>query len=563
MTPFSRRALLALAGASPAAAVALIDDQAGGAALPPGTTVNTREQLARIDAAPGEVRWLDEGARNGRFVWRAGDHRQAIGADPLQGLSVAHHRRPPSDGAWLRIWDGVHGRAEWFGAQADHADVDCTAAIQAALDLCPTVLLCAGIYHTRARLLIVRNSTRLIGAGIAQTDQGQNGRATVIACASADATILQIGVDDSRQPPRLVEGVQLADFTVKRSVDPLTPPKGVAGAIGIALRWCVNCHITRIFSIESARGWFFYGTVENYVTYCSALRGRRGTNPANDVFVGFHLDYTAPLAANGGNASLYIDHCRAFGGYGAGRPALTYSAGLRTDGGWVDLYIHAFETGAIQFGIDGYGDAHDGGTSYRTEDLIITNCVLDPGEVACIRLQSADASSAVQISNCYLATIPAGTCLILRDIGGAITVTGNQFITGAPGATGMSAANINNLRAEGNIYTRLRQPVWLQSITGLSLRDTINGIDGANAYPAVTMIDCTRGMVECTVSGRSGSYATGVDLRGSGNSLIEVRCTNLERATFTPGPAKLIADGAPVRGAGPFGRDCLAQGIMA
>lgn len=521
-----------------------------------------RPALAGARDDKGARHYLDEGGRSGIWLWREGDFRAAIAADPLQGLIIPHASVSPGTGAWLRDWDGVHGRPEWFGARADDPGFNCAPAIQAAIDLCPTVMLGAGSYHVRSGLRITRNGTRMIGAGITQTDQGSNDRSTQIVCSSATDTIIRIGSESHSQPATLIEAVQLIDFTVRRGAAPFVPASGVEGAIGVAMRWCVNCHIERIFSIDSARGWHFYGTVENYVRHCGALRAISGSRPGEDLFIGFHLDYAAPLAANAGNASLYIDHCRAFGGFGGKAPAFRYSAGLRTDGGWVDLYIDGFETGTLQYGIHGNGDGPGEGLSFKTENLTISNCVLDSGTIATIRLENADASSAIQITNCYCAVTPSGTCIALYNLGGAVSLTGNQCINGSPGGTGLSAVAVNGLRTSGNIYTRLKQAVYLERVTNFHVADTIRLFDKAPDYPAVTVAACKRGRIDCIVSGRAGVQAAGVALR-SGSSLIEVCGTNIDPAALAGGAmSKLTVDGKPVTAAGAFGSGCLATGIM-
>ena len=570
-----RRSLLALLGIGAAAGAVRSDGRAGEAGgrvtlLPaerPGVEARSLASLRALMAAPatpGARYVLDDGGLAETWRWREGDFRAAVAADPLRGLTLRHATVSAGDGAWTREWDGVRGRPEWFGARTNDAAFDNQPAVQAALDLCPTVELGAGSYHVRSGLRIVRNGTRLIGAGITQTDQGDNDRSTQIVCASATATILQIGADSHDQPHPLVETVQLRDFTVRRSVAPFIPATGMAGAVGIALRWCVNCHIERVFSIDSARGWLFYGTIENYVTQCAALRAIPGTRPERDMFIGFHLDYRAPLAANGGNASLYFDHCRAFGGFGRGTPALAYSAGLRTDGGWVDLFIDAFETGTLQYGIHGNGDGDGDGDriSLKTEDLIIANCVLDPGYLASIRLENAGRAAAVQIVNCYFAVSPSGTSIVLANIGGSVSLTGNQCITGEAGGTGLSAVNVTNLRATGNIYTRLKQPVYLERVAGFHVQDTIRSLDAPNDYPAITVAGCRRGKIDCIVSGSPGANSAGVAIR-AGSSHIEVNCTNIDPAALAGGVARTVLfDGMPVCATGPFGAGCLATGIM-
>jgi hypothetical protein len=508
--------------------------------------------------------WLDEGGRGGLWIWQSGNLTQAVQADPLQGLTIAHSDVPPSRGAWVRVWDGVTGRPEWFGARVNASSFDNQPAIQAALDLCPEVQLGAGAYHVARGLRMIRSGVRLFGAGHTQTDQGTNAASTQIVCADARETILQIGVDTRAKPARLVEAVRIEGFTVNRSVDPYTPTTGHLGCIGIAMRWCVNCHAEQVFSLNSCRGWFFSGTVENYVRYCSALRERDGSNASNDVFIGFHIDQNAPSGYNGGNASLYLTYCRAFPGTEKRSPSLSYGAAVRFDGGWVDTFIHGLESGGgIQYGIHGLGDGFASVTP-RTENLIVSNCILDPGGTACVWLEGAGNQAAITLANNYFAT-QVGNGVVLLRIAGSVTIQNNQFIVGQFGGTGLSANQVNGLRSQGNIFTGHRQPITLSQCTNFHLADTINGrFAPPGDYPAIGAAKCARGTIDCTVSGVSNSYTRAVDLKGSDNRMIEVRCTGLDtRAIVGGGANRLIYNDVAVRGTGPFGINCLASGILA
>ncbi len=553
VTELSRRAMLAVFGGGTAAAVSA----QGGAVLA------GRALLVRQEAVPGAAVRLDEGGRSGVWLWRAGDFSAAVRADPLQGLTVAHAQVAPSRGAWVREWDGMTGRPEWFGARANAPGFDNQLAIQAALDLCPAVQLGAGSYYVTRGLRIRRSGVHLFGGGHTQTDQGANGSATQIVCTDPRETILQIGPEGRARPANLVECVRIEGFTVNRSADPFTPASGILGAIGISLGWCVNCHAERVLSINSCRGWYFGGTVETYIVHCGALVMRQRSSGGRSVFVGFHVDQNSASIYNGGNASLYLTYCRAFPANWQIAASLTYGAGLRFDGGWVDTYLHGFESGGgIQYGIHGIGDGV-AKTSFRTEDLIVTNCVLDPGSTACVWLEDAGPSAAITLANNYFAT-QTGTAVVLSKIAGSVTVQNNQFIVDKFGGTGLSAVGVNGLRTQGNIFTGPRQPIVLSGCTNFHLSDTINGrFAPPGDYPAIGLVQCSGGTVDCTVGGVPNSYTRGVELRGELNTRIEVRCTGLNPETVAGGVSgKLVHNGVPVLAQGPFGRDCLASGIM-
>jgi len=118
------------------------------------------------------------------------------------------------------------------------------------------------------------------------------------------------------------------------------------------------------------------------------------------------------------------------------------------------------------------------------------------------------------------------------------------------------------LRTNGNIYTRLKEPIYLERVTNFAVADTIRVFDKAPDYPAVTVAACRRGQIDCIVSGRSGVQAAGVALK-NGSSRIEINATNIDPAALIGGAAtKLTLDGRPVTATGAFGDACLATGIM-
>jgi hypothetical protein len=458
------------------------------------------------------------------------------------------------------------GYAEWWGAAANDPATDSTVALNAALEALPHVQL-LGSYYTSATIVVAKNGTRLTGNAHTQTDQNSTdvGNQAQILCTDAAATILRIGSASSTDPRNaggdLVEAVWLEGFTCDRTVDPYMALLATDSAMGIDVRWCVNCHFDRVFSLNSCIGWQFYGTVQHYARFCAALREREGSDPAHDVFIGFYIDQAAPTSYNGGNASLRLLWCRSFHLTDDAAPALAYSAGIRFDGGWVDTDIVGFETGGgIQFGIHGIGDGL-ASASFRGENLKVTSCNFDPGSVACIWLEKSGPRSAVVIENNYFAT--TGTALHIEDFGGTVVLANNQFITPALGYTGISLTNVAHLRSENNIFTGFAAPIVLSLVSNFTIRDTINGSYGASALPAISVNACFRGVVDPVINGVGNAYGFGVKLLGTLNSFVEVNCTTINAPAINGGSGnKLYHNASQITATGAFGTSCLARGIM-
>jgi len=534
-----------------------------------GSVAPDRSILASsVPTGVGQVAYLAEVGREGFFTWHQGNYTHLVENDPLQGLYVKSDTIASGQGCWVRLWDGITGRPEWFGAKANDPSIDCLRSIQASLDLCAATQLGSGDYFVSGTLTISKNGSTLLGAAHTQTDQNSNDAyRTRIICTSATATIIRIGSSGLTDPRHssgdLIEAVMLQGFTVDRSVNPFTPESGLRGCIGIDVRWCVNCHFERVFSVNSCLGWAFYGTVQHYQRFCSALREKEGSNRANDPFIGFYVDQvyagSGSSPYNGANASLRLLYCRCFATTEDATPSLTYSAGVYFAGGWVDTDVVGFETGSgIQYGIYGHADGY-GGTSYLAENLKINGGNFDPGSIACIWLQDAGSRSAVIISDNYFAT--TATAVHLQDFHGTVVITGNQFITSKLAWTGVSAVNTTQLRSENNIFTGYQVAHDHTSLSNFTIRDTVNNSYGASPSPAINLKGCTRGRVDCVINGVASAYAIGVNLDGAANALIEVNCTTLNSAAVVRGK-KLVYNGKPITAAGAFGTNCLAWGIM-
>lgn len=565
--PFANKSVASDASAPSAGAHAIHFEKAGSWA---GLTASDRSILAAsVPAGVGQVAHLAEAGREGFFIWQRGNYARSVANDALQGLYVKSDIIAPAEGCWVRLWDGITGRPEWFGAKSNDAGIDCLRSIQASLDLCAATQLGSGDYFVSGTLTITKNGSALLGAAHTQTDQNNNdAHCTRIICTSATATIIRIGSSALTDPRHsngdLTEAVVLQGFTVDRSVNPFTPASGLLGCVGIDVRWCVNCHFERVFSLNSCLGWTFYGTVQHYQRFCSALREKKGSNPANDPFIGFYVNQvyagSGSSPYNGANASLRLFYCRCFATTEDGTPSLTYSAGVYFAGGWVDTDVIGFETGSgIQYGVYGQADGY-GAASYLAENLKINGGNFDPGSIACIWLQDAGSRSAVIISDNYFAT--TGTAVHLQDFHGTVVITGNQFITSKLAWTGVSAVNTAQLRSENNIFTGYQVAHDHTSLSNFTIRDTINNSYGVSPSPAINLNGCSRGSVDCIINGAPSAYTVGVNLNGSANTYIQVNCTTLNSAAIVRGH-KLVYNGKPIAAAGPFGSNCLATGIMA
>lgn len=473
------------------------------------------------------------------------------------------------------------GFAEWWGASPTNAAVDSGPAIQACLNT-------AKITQLRGLPYYIGNPSMAVGSyclkiqtpgrvlqGFGPT-QFANGNLTQLIIQSPTASGILVGFNTDPGGPGLwLEGVRVKDLTIARNVGtyPLAnPPTGSANSpTGLRLQWASLCYIEHVYSIEHTFGFATYGTVVCHYVDCRALRYTAGTTPSNDFWAAFFQDNSAVTGLNSGNASLYYQNCGAFSNVGAGGPTFINNVGIESASGFTDTFIDKLETGQTMYGIYMTGRQHTA-ADYQTEDLIITNCVLDSPTIAAIFILNSGPDTAVQISGCYMApaTGAGGSCgILMSQVFGSVGITGNQTISAAGNTSiGLSLSNCSGVTSINNIYTDISLPVAVLTCSNIRVRDTINAVIVAPPVCAVAFDTVQRGTIECQVyASLPIAIATGVKLIGACN-FIEVNCTGIDPLHITGGSAnKLLANGTQITTTGLFngggaGSNCLASGIM-
>lgn len=477
------------------------------------------------------------------------------------------------------------GYAEWWGALKSAPTVDCSPAINACIAAVPVTQLQAGAYFCQAKIVITANSKTLQGVAPTQQPTSAAGlgtlstTATQIVLTYATGRGLQVGYDQNTQPAFNMEFVTIADLAIVRATAAL--PYGVSGATPIAnpatgtnqgnwsveppsglwTKYIVNCHFNRVMVIENSNGFYIGGCIESYWENCSSLRYTTGVNSSNDYVTGFYLDYSVTLAANGGNASIYLDKCRAF----CGVASPTYSSGATTYDGFVDTWITQLETGGQMYGIDAQGDGV-GSTSFRTEDFFVRGCILDGVGLGGIRVGNAGIYSAITLDGNYVGESPNATGIILVNIAGSVTVSNNQVICGASGTnagTGLAAVTVQGLNSIGNIYTTIQQPIFLSSVQNFIIQDNISsrGLVPTPLYPGVGLLNCTRGRIALSIKGTASTLQSGVNV-DTGSTHVEVNCSAMNPTSFTAAANKIWYNGVAWGGGTTFGTGNVATGDL-
>jgi hypothetical protein len=459
------------------------------------------------------------------------------------------------------------GHPEWWGAWPNNGTVDSSAAINACIVACPVTQLLQANYYIANSIVVAINGKTLRGVGWEQ-NEASNDFSTQIVIGSASVTGIIVGTNQLTEPGTFISNVTLEDFTLLRTVGPANPSTGSLSAesgvvaanwpMGVKVMWSSLFRATRVFSGESSIGFYIYGGVESWLENCSSLRTLAGTVPANDQWSGFFLDYSAPASGfNGGNASIYLNKCRAFLYGGAG----VYSAGLTTNQGFVDLYVNQLETGATQYGMDFWGGFYETGP-YTDEDLIVAGCVSDQCTVAGLSIRGTNSYCAVTVTGCYFNALAGGYGISLNSCNGAITISGCQFFSSIA-AAGIYAYSSVGIHSRGNIFNDMKQSILFATVESFSLEDNIHKISlPGTAVPAISLTGCQFGYVRPIIAGPGTSYSCGISIDNT-SSRIEVNCTTIQPPTVGSGAGdKIHYNGAAWGGGGTFGTNNIATGVL-
>jgi hypothetical protein len=454
------------------------------------------------------------------------------------------------------------GHPEWWGARGwlPHQPApgpDCLAALTACVEACPVTELQAVDYWISSTWKVATDTRTIRGVGT--NGQGPN-MATRILLRSSDLDVVQIGPD--RQPSgganAFLSRAELTNVTLLRTLAPAAPASGVGGPSGLRLQFALDCRIIDVWSLESTNGFYAAGVVYSAFEGCHATRINAGTTPGNDYFAGFLLDSRPRIGMNTGLASLYIrNRC---GVHAGGRASPTY--GVRTIGGFTDLFIDSFECSSTQNGLyfDGESDL-----AFPSENLRVSNCVLDQVRTGIALLQGNATTNVTLVNNYCAPSAAAGGSIgiLIRQTpkggaGGAISLVGNELIGSGGETVGLMIDRSAGVVAAANVYTDLDRPVVLQSASNCRVTDRISNVARRAGGAAISLETCQSCVIDPMIGGAVGAFKGGVAL--AGGRRIEVRCSGIDGGAVAG--ARLTADGRAIAEAGPFAGDCLAQGLI-
>lgn len=540
------------------------------------TSVRTLAALKASATFPDAAAFLSEPGRAGLFVWRTGNFAAQAAADPMQAIHVPSAATMPSIGCWVRDWDGVHGRPEWFGARPGDPAFDNRAALMACLALCPVTQLGAADYYIRGVLTFAHSNKAFVGVpgapvnrdvGVGKPSRmGREGGSRVILTgpAAVEQTVLQFGQTRIPGPDGdgLMRNSVLKDINFcrdnsggykarnSRSSNPVDCVKGIICS-GLS-----SCRIENVASFDSPVGWHCFGCVYTKWDDCAAWRSTPAPLAMNDFSVGFLIGgFEKNYGYAGANASVYFNRCICYDLAGG-----SVTLGMRIFGAIADVFLTQSEVGRCHVGIEIDGSGRDGRTiplsdNDTQQDIHLINPVIDATRQQGLQLRNLNASFQVSVISPYIAT--AGALADIHVMGGENRVEGHVSITGgvllSSGGRGLIAADAEGISVIGTLIRNYQTPVSLTNCKSCRIEaDFFNY--SAVAAQAVYLKDVRRSSIRPTVRGGADrpGFVTGIALEGGGANAIDPTMVDPECFTRPDAAMKVRFNGRDARESAEF-----------
>lgn len=501
----------------------------------------TLAELPNVPPSENRVVFLTDEGREGQFICKVG----VAPSDPLEGIYVS------SDTAgfyWERVWDGINGYPEWFGAvpnsNSGSIPVNNLAAMQACLTLCPVSNFAPKDYWISDTFKVNVQYRTVAGAVI--PDGYNTGTGTRILCTDTTKNVIQVGPDSAPGSTSLY----YRNITVKnlcaRWASALTPPAPGSESSAVKawlVQYVLNCHIQDCAAWEPIIGFYFYGAVYTKVDDCTVFRST-AFGGGNDFFRGF-WPQGAPAVLAGGNPSLYLNRCNVAVG---GSPALLSPTGLYINADFSDIFVDDFETANVANGIrvDGSGSSN----AYGKLDLHLRNCIFDQCNGNGITISALNATSMVTITGGYaqINDTGAGSCGIWISGSvnqGSVSIGGGLQLLSGVGITnkGIYISQQSNVKVDSTVIIEdFYKPVEIDGgSVNCQIAATINNPNTGNGGSAAIAINgAERISISCSVDAKNSAFGQGLFSVGTGLDKSSIDPTLFDPAAISGGAANKV-----------------------
>jgi hypothetical protein len=448
----------------------------------------------------GDVAVLAEGGRGGVFIWMTGDQSANVTADPQQGIYVAPSTATTgASGAWVRQWNGIEGRPEWF-----YTSGNWDTALAACRDLCPITVLGQRDYIISNTLLwnkdfrSIRGVRREIGKYAVSTSR------IVLDAASANATsadIILVGFSSARSGGSeagdgtgWLSGAVLQDFTVVRAAtNPVSNANRDLVPCGVRLKFVNHGKIDGVCSVDSIVGFWIGATVYTKLEDCYTRCYKTLANGFYDNSCGYFIDGQTASPYSGSNASLYMKKCLAVHGKSFSAANLA-PVGIMSTNGVVDLFIDEFEAAETSVGLY-FSGVNGGPTSNKNVDCHIRGLVVDGCGVRGAQITNIGQRGSVILEDCYMHADPnSNDILRISDcFGGGIRIIGGEIKNdgGTMGEACVVLDNAQSVSIQGlNIVNQAQgRAVWVKNSGRSKISVNLQQNTANGGLPAIHITD--------------------------------------------------------------------------
>lgn len=468
----------------------------------------TLAELPDVPPSAGAVVFLTDTGRQGQFICKVG----VAPSDPLEGIYVASNTL---GFYWERVWDGINGYPEWFGAIPNDSSTTSVndAAIAACIAIAPWTCFGANDYWIGSTIKLAVSHAKIRGVGQYYNDTLQD--VTRILLNSASDTILQIGPDT--QPGSInsfPQGIVVENIYFGRPV----VPQIASNCVGVLMRWVLNAQQINVKTDGNMIGFKEQGTVHCFKTNCEAVRAVAGSGVGTDYFIGHYAYGGGSIGAAGGNASLYNVDCAAGCNYGPLQTA-SGSIGFKADQGFTDVWYWNPETVNFYIGQAVFGN-DSGSLVFSNTDFLIDHPIHDQFHYTGIYITDVASSGSLEVVHPYYGPASDSRAAYwVNSSNGAVTSRGGQWVMGgAPNS----------------------QPILLSSSQGCNIIGYPVILEAGSNYAIVGAGDVTDCRLEVFAKNPNTSAGALVQLSGT--------CTNVYALPQCSGKAAAFQYGIQVLG---------------
>jgi len=493
------------------------------------TNSATTVAISALTPVANMVVFLNQDGREGLFECVSG----TAPSDPLNGLYI-----PSSTSGfyWARVWDGIHGRPEWFGAVTGNPNGVAAvlsrtlSALQACVALCPVTELSDQPYYVNNTFKVSTSLRKVQGAP----------SYTKIICTDPSKDVIQVGPDASTSQSAQIE---LSHVSAGWAV-PLTPPTGgneETAPKAFRVQYNLTAKLVWCFANDAFIGYYFYGNINSHFENCYSVRSLGyGGAAANDFHVGFWLKGNPHFPGYaGGNASMFFTKCNATctGDW----MDLAQNKGFYANGDYADTFVNGFETSKVHLGIEFDGGGYTslaGHGDVSLKGLVLDNCYENG-----IYIHNDIGLGKLTIDDFYIQgpDHPSGDYgknrLIRVESGFGKVMFGQGRVTGSDNSAlkvGIFVYKHGNVTFDpGTIVDNIAYAAIFDGAdTGCDGCAFLGTLDGGLVAPgasrsALALTRCTNGWFAPRILGRLRAWEHGINLLGNANDKLQIDTTRV------------------------------------